>query len=172
MMQSDNLGSVFSNFKMYGSGNNASLVKDERPVQHRLDQLDVAKALGGVNFHGDGGDYIDMGNLSMNEFGHGGDEGKLPWHPSFSNQSAFATNTVKPIYGVPKIAEGGTWVARGENGSKKDVFSPSVFQAKQPWFKNNLQRYYTNERGAGIDEVNMPIPYDNIRYTDVTDRRN
>ena len=166
-MQSDNLGSVFSNFKMYGSGDNAFLANDQRTIDEKLSQLNVAQALGGKNFHGDGADYIDMGNLSMNSDGHGGDEGKLPWHPTFSNQSAFATNTVKPMEGAPQLVEGGTWVARGENGSKQDVFSPSTFQMKQPGYKESLQRYFNNERGRGIDAVNMPAPYANIRYTDV-----
>ncbi len=78
-------------------------------------------------------DYSKQGN--MDERGHGSDKGKMPWHPTFSNQSAFAT----------KEKPGGQW-GRDFMG---DTFTPSQNMVEQGWFeaqKNYMREVEPNTR--------------------------
>jgi hypothetical protein len=142
-----------SNNKVYGD----RLLPDDRPIQDRFAQYKLAKYLGGSGMHGDSGDYVDLGNMKFDAYtGHGGDAGKLPWHPTFSNQSAFSTNFVngEPIFGM---AEGGKWTS----DNRGDTFYPSQWQMSRPGYQRELQRYFDNERGRGIDNIVVPPPYEN-----------
>jgi len=48
----------------------------------------IAEATGGM-----GQDYDYSMMINRDNRGHGTDKGKLPWHPTFSTQSAFSTPT-------------------------------------------------------------------------------
>ena len=149
-------------YRMFGD----RLYPDNRSTSTVIDENTVANSLGGVGMHGFG--YVDMGNLSFNGDGHAGDLGKLPWHPTFSDESTFASNNPS---GTISLGDGGSWTARNDSRanapfSSEDVYSPVVSQLNQlgefPWQPSKiqeLQRYYTSEKGKGIDRVNMPIPY-------------
>jgi hypothetical protein len=65
-----------------------------------------------------GVDYDYSRSGSVDDRGHSSDAGKLPWHPTYSNQSDYATGSVE--------YPGGTW-SRDFQG---DIFRPSVRQTK------------------------------------------
>ena len=100
----------------------------------------LAKVLGGIS-----GDYDYGKGKEANSVGHQTDKGKLPWHPTFSNESAYASE------GNP----GGSW----GNVDGKWVFTPSQQQMQTPGYVESLAQYYAQEKGKGIDKVNMPVPY-------------
>jgi hypothetical protein len=136
-----------------------TLYPDDRSITQKINERNFAESLGGKNTHGYG--YIDMGNMNINSSGHGGDEGKLPWHPTFSNQSVFADNYTGQHEGLKNIPLGvaGRWEERQRPGPSKDIYYPSQEQMQQPGYLSELQRYFDNERGRGIDDIVLPIPY-------------
>ena len=87
-------------------------------------------------------DKVASGGL-VNDDGHYTDAGKLPNHPSFSNQSVFATNT----------DPGGSW----SNQNGRWIYSPSDKQLLTNGYIDKLQRYFNNEYGRGIDGVSLPF---------------
>jgi hypothetical protein len=100
-----------------------------------------AKMNGGIY-----GDY-DYGTDNVKgEFGHYTDKGKLPFHPTFSNESKYS-NAQTP---------GGSW---DHNPKEGWVYTPSQEQLKSEGYTEGLARYFQNEYGRGIDNVKMPVPY-------------
>ena len=90
------------------------------------------------------GDY-DYGADSQgpNELGHYTDKGKLPYHPTFSEQSIYANEDTP----------GGKWA------KDKDEFTPSHRQVQQPGYTKGLADYFRQEYGRGITSVKYPVPY-------------
>ena len=87
------------------------------------DQELYAELTGGI-----GQDY-DYGVTSGRDSrGHGSDKGKLPWHPTFSTQSAFTTEKTP----------GGKW----ENIDGIDVFTPHASQITPENNMDNLKAYF------------------------------
>ena len=86
----------------------------------------LAQAIGGI---GPDYDYSKMGNRDNR--GHGTDAGKLPWHPTFSNQSYYSS-LANP---------GGQW-KEGYNskGMKTQSYTPSV-QSVRNGNTQGLERY-------------------------------
>ena len=82
-------------------------------------------------------DYSMIGKTD--ERGHGSDLGKLPNHPTFSNQSAYAKD------GSP-----GRWL-KARDGS--DYFEPSPEQFKK--FGREFYDQYSRDTG---DKINIPVP--------------
>ena len=78
--------------------------------------------------------------------GHYTDLGKLPSHPTFSNESKYS-NAQTP---------GGSW---DHNPKEGWVYTPSQEQLKSEGYTEGLARYFQNEYGRGIDNVKMPVPY-------------
>ena len=104
-----------------------------------------ARALGEIF-----GDYDYSKADEVNRFGHSTDLGKLPWHPTFSDQSAY-NSLATPA---------GHWNEQSNSEGKLGWnYQPSLWQMKQPDYINSLQRYYNQEAGRGIDTVTLPIPY-------------
>ena len=149
------LGSLSYNvanpLKIYGD----KVIPDKSDVDTRLYMYELANLLGGDHMAGDAGDYVYFDGVKSNNLGHMGDKGKLPWHPTFSNESVFATNA-KNNSNIG-LAEGGEWL-EGDNGDYQ--YAPSNWQMSQPNYLRDLQRYYQYEKGKGIDKVKLPIPYD------------
>ena len=77
--------------------------------------------------------------------GHYSDKGKMPYHPTFSNESKYST----------KETPGGEW-SKTEKGW---VFTPSAYQINQEGYEDKLANYYRSEYGKGIYGVSMPAPY-------------
>jgi hypothetical protein len=100
-----------------------------------------AKMNGGVY-----GDFDYGADNVKGEFGHYTDKGKLPYHPTFSNESKYS-NAQTP---------GGDWDYNPKQGW---VFTPSVDQMKKPEYSEGLGRYFSREYRRGIDNVQMPAPY-------------
>ena len=72
--------------------------------------------------------------------------GKLPSHPTFSNESPYH------IKGFAS-AEGGAWDKQGLNWN----YTPSVEQIKRdPAYLDKLMHYYEMEKGNGIDSITLP----------------
>lgn len=72
--------------------------------------------------------------------------GKLPSHPTFSNESPYY------IKGLAS-AEGGSWDKQGLNWN----YTPSKEQIKRdPDYLNRLEHYYRMEKGNGIDSITLP----------------
>ena len=96
-------------------------------------------------FAGAGPDY-DYSMVSafdrLSTGGHIGDIGKLPNHPTFSNESLYDS----------KETPAGTW----EQTEKGWGYTPSEWQANQPNYKEKLMRYFNREKGHGIDYINSP----------------
>jgi len=78
--------------------------------------------------------------------GHYTDLGKLPYHPTFSNESKYS-NAQTP---------GGSW---DHNPKEGWVYTPSVDQMKVPEYAEGLGRYLSREYRRGIDNIKMPAPY-------------
>ena len=146
----EGLGNVVPNERLLEAISEASKYT-KSPATYRRDvpMLPVGAAVEG--------DYvIDLSIPQVvNEHGHSGDslngstvQGKLPWHPTFSDQSPYAGN------GAPRWEE-----AYGLGPLGKDVYHPTIEQIQRPGYMNELTRYFTNEKGRGIDAVEMPIPY-------------
>ena len=89
-----------------------------------------------------GVDKMVSGGL-VNDDGHYTDAGKLPNHPTFSNQSVFATDT----------SPGGSW----SNREGRWIFNPSDKQLLTRGYMNKLQEYFNDEYGRGIDGVSLPF---------------
>lgn len=103
----------------------------------------IAKATGGIY-----GDYDYGAGGIQGANGHYGDIGKLPWHPTFSNESKYS-NAETP---------GGAW--GNIPGAKEQwVFTPSANMMNQEGYDQKLAQYLKNEYGRGIDKVEMPAPY-------------
>jgi hypothetical protein len=155
-MKNRGLGSLYynvaNNAKIYGD----KVIPDRNDVNTRLSMFELANALGGSHMSGDAGDYVYFDGVNSNNFGHMGDAGKLPWHPTFSNGSVFATNAKNKANNFG-LAEGGEWFKGGDNLYQ---YTPSNWQLSQPRYLEGLQRYYENEKGRGIDKVKLPMPYD------------
>jgi hypothetical protein len=144
---------VANPLKIYGD----RVIPDRNNVNTRLRMYEFANLMGGDHMAGDAGDYVYFDGTQGNSLGHMGDVGKLPWHPTFSNESAFATNSVNQSGNNIGLAEGGQWIENGNGGYQ---YQPSIWQMQQPNYVENLQRYYQQEKGRGIDSVQLPIPYD------------
>ena len=98
-----------------------------------------AELIGGLGFDYDYG--MMFGGRGAN--GHGTDEGKLPWHPTFSNQSMFADKELHP---------GGIWSVN-ENG--QDVFTPSARMWMQKGYPEMINRYMKRaEENVMLDRSN------------------
>ena len=72
--------------------------------------------------------------------------GKLPGHPTFSTESPYNIDGFRS-------AQGGQW-----SGSDDDwTYSPSQSQIdRDPMYLDKLQKYYSREKGNGIDRIEMP----------------
>lgn len=107
----------------------------------RMNMDEVSRLLGWIN-----GDYDYGADNQAGEYGHYSDKGKLPHHPTFSDESKYHTAD----------APGGSWSLA--NGGWD--FKPTINQIQNvPGYLNSLARYYEEEKGKGIDKVTMPIPY-------------
>jgi len=109
------------------------------------------------------GDYVLTDKMAKNELArraggeHGLDNprgtdylgnqgGKLPSHPTFSDQSPYY------IKGLSS-AEGGTWT----NDNGKDVYIPHPAQfSRDPGYMDKLLWAFDREKGNGIDAINLP----------------
>jgi hypothetical protein len=131
------------NQKIYGD----MVVPDKRSLSQRLSGYELATALSGNGMSGDASDYVDLGNMNVDASGHASDVGKLPWHPTFSNESLFASNNANPNIG---LAAGGRW--------DDSVFYPSRWQMQQPRYID-MMRGYANSPNSGVDAVIPPMPY-------------
>lgn len=90
------------------------------------------------------GKHLDDGNSGEHYLGLA--IGKLPNHPTFSNESPYA---VKGFKG----AEAGEW----EQADGKWIYKPSQSQFdKDPGYADRLNRYYNRNNGNGIDKIEMP----------------
>jgi len=101
----------------------------------------LAKVLGGIS-----GDYDYSQGGEANAMGHYTDKGKMPWHPTFSNESVYSNAD----------NAGGEWYTTDEGKWK---FVPSQQQVVEPGYAAMLAEYYQNEKGKGIDTVEYPVPY-------------
>ena len=72
--------------------------------------------------------------------------GKLPGHPTFSNDSPYA------IKGL-KSAEGGEWY--GSEGNWTYVPSKAQFE-RDPKYMDNLMGYFDREKNNGINRIILP----------------
>jgi hypothetical protein len=72
--------------------------------------------------------------------------GKLPGHPTFSDESPYV------IQGL-KSAEGGQW--SGNEGNWSYAPSQSQFD-RNPEYKKQLMEYCQNEKGKGINRIVLP----------------
>ena len=104
-------------------------------------QLDnYARITGGI-----GPDY-DYGKAgTVDGRGHVGDTGKLPNHPTFSQESAYSNG----------LAQGGRWIADAEGNYIG--FEPSVQMAKDQGRMKSLANYI-REVEPGVKLI-MPAPY-------------
>ena len=90
--------------------------------------------------------YQYMGVPGSN--GHGSDKGKLPNHPTFSNESAFA-NAMNP---------GGQWIQTFQ-GTR---FQPSMQQWMRPGYDQYIRSYMDEvEPNVSLDEAKR-IPFSKI----------
>ena len=106
----------------------------------------------------DGTDYVKQGNTPRDARGHLPDgmaskplQGKLPWHPTFSDESPYST----PEH------PGGHW---NQLPPYKDKWSyqPSRYQVQQG-YTGVLANYFRNvEKGNILDKP--PIPYSSTVY--------
>ena len=72
--------------------------------------------------------------------------GKLPSHPTFSNESPYY------IKGFAS-AEGGSWDKQGPKWN----YTPSNEQIKRdPNYLDGLMHYFSREKGNGIDSITLP----------------
>lgn len=101
----------------------------------------LARALGGV---GPDYDYGLAGKMAAN--GHSSDAGKLPWHPTFSTESAYS-NAKTP---------GGTWETKIINGEKKQTYTPSAWMV-QNGLAEGLAEYMKRVEPNVV--LQMPAPY-------------
>ena len=89
---------------------------------------------------------------------HFGDAGKLPGHPTFSDQAL--------LHSMQNV--GGRWDEANMNHG--DVFYPSTQQLDQKGYLDKLQETFVFEKGNGIDDVVVPDGYRNIdKEIDVND---
>jgi len=98
-----------------------------------------------------GGSNIPVNN-TPGMYPHFTDGGKLPTHPTFSNESIFST----PQH------PGGHWVGKDQSPTSQDTYYPSVNQLHGLGYLDKLQNYYDRNKGNGIDKVIVPPPYSNI----------
>ena len=103
---------------------------------------------------------MDLGlAAAANEMGHMQDgyegntlQGKLPWHPTFSEESPYATGNSprwESSYGLGPLG--------------KDIYHPTQEQMQRKGYVDELSRYFASDqnRGKGIDKIVMPAPYAN-----------
>lgn len=83
-------------------------------------------------------------DLVQSANGHFSDSGKMPWHPTFSNESS---------YSQPG-SEGGEWNQTGINSYS---YTPSKYQI-QSGFTKGLGKYMKNIEPDV--ELKAPVPYD------------
>lgn len=92
-------------------------------------------------------------SVAANGLGHFTDAGKLPNHPTFSNESVLGN-----------YLPSGSWsTAPTTDGRLGDVFTPSREQMAIPEYTDELAKYIGRNRGKGIDKIDVPIPYDNSK---------
>ena len=121
---------------------------------------------------------LNGADLTPNGHGHFGDAGKLPSHPTFSDQAVLDSSAF----------HGGQWLRApyGGEGRLGDVFIPSTDQMQQKGVSNppmsltpydkgfqpptaqeqyayELKAYLDRERGQGIDAIEVPPPYKQIK---------
>ncbi len=110
-------------------------------------------ALSGTNSPDSSADIRIDGNMP-----HFGDGGKLPSHPTFSDQAALSGSEY----------QGGKWEERDPGQMQVDTFYPSRQQLNKPGFINRLQGEYSRELsdyiGSGMDQVVVPPPYKGIDH--------
>ena len=92
----------------------------------------AARQSGGI---GPDYDYGSVKNITKDSRGHSGDEGKLPWHPTFSNQSKYAG-----------LAAYGTWDNIRPDGSGDYHLTPKIMNDDRMW---NLQMAVNQNRTDG-----------------------
>ena len=88
--------------------------------------------------------------LSLDGRGHGSDIGKLPNHPTFSNESAYDGL----LLANGQRANGGVWNTGNKN------YTPSNFQLSNmnQGDVNRLQKYFNENEAAAGYSLNIPIP--------------
>jgi len=100
----------------------------------------IAKITGGI--YGDY-DYSAGNQASIN--GHYSDKGKLPNHPTFSNESMYSSDKYS----------GGQW---SQDKKGRDVFTPSVDMV-QGGATDGLAEYFKKVEPNGV--LQAPAPYSN-----------
>ena len=136
----------------------SDLKKYESPISRQYDPTPLPI---GISIDGD---YVIDNTVSSNVNADGhmldglGDvsqvQGKLPYHPTFSDQSPY------------RDASAGKWVeAYGLGPLGKDVYYPTQEQMQRPGYSAELAQYFKYEKGRGIDDIVVPPPYKNIKGT-------
>ena len=106
---------------------------------------EVTQRMGGT--YVDGGDYVVSGYPVRDARGHMKDgrgelQGKLPWHPTFSKESPYSTDSTP----------GGDWVRK----EGKWIYTPSQWQVQQGYTKG-LAEYFRNVEPDS--RLEAPVPY-------------
>ena len=123
----------------------------------KMSKLDVAKALGHIY-----GDYDYGMDKQAGLYGHYSDKGKLPYHPTFSNESAYAT----------KDKPGGSWKGEQVGLMKRvDTYTPSQQMLRDgraaglPGYISRTNDYHEkmNHKGQYV-ELEYPVPYKTPEY--------
>ena len=132
-----------------GSGNSKYLNRNYSPVSRNRDGLTLPV---GISIDGD---YVIDNSVIQEGSGHLQDgiegnslQGKLPYHPTFSNESPYAS----------KLGTNPHW----ENNNGRDVYYPTQEQMQRDGYIAELQDYYKREKGKGIDKIIVPAPYADI----------
>lgn len=103
----------------------------------------LAKLLGGIS-----GDYDYGQDREAGAQGHYSDKGKMPWHPTFSEESNYSTDKYS----------GGTW---SKDADGKDVFVPSQDMV-QAGAVRGLAEYFKRVEPNG--KLIAPVPYNDTIF--------
>ncbi len=97
---------------------------------------------------------VDANGHMLDGLEHNSMQGKLPMHPTFSDQSPYRDDTA------------GKWEeAYGNGPGGVDVYYPTQAQMQGLGYIENLTDYYKHEKGRGIDDIKVPPPYKSIKGT-------
>ena len=115
------------------------IAERENIADRQLDRY--ARATGGIGLDYD---YSKAGRIDAR--GHTGDAGKLPNHPTFSQESAYSNSLI----------QGGRWIADEMTG-KYIGFEPSTQMANNQGRMESLVNYM--QRAEPDVQLIMPAPY-------------
>ena len=121
---------------------------------NELDYIAMMNTRGMNGLTADGDDYVAMGYIDRDINGHARDgvgklQGKLPWHPSFSNESPYSTQETPA----------GKWELEGFDNHYK--YTPSQYQIQKEYTKGLAGYLARNDPDATLG---VPPPYSKSVY--------